>query len=109
MKPIDYLTSDENFIYKCIKDDIKNCKNINDLKLLESKLDVLLERSISRFRVQNGIKNVVVKKQYEYSKDEIIEKANEMVKNGHQEEDIREKYNLTDDDMDLIDFVSNEL
>jgi len=46
--------------------------------------------------------------EFEYSDDETLKKAIELIKNGGTEEDVQEKFDLSDDDMDLIDFVNNE-
>ncbi|MED4850984.1 hypothetical protein P9386_03850 [Caldifermentibacillus hisashii] len=46
--------------------------------------------------------------QYCYSDDETLMKAIELIKNGRTEEEVQEKFNLSDDDMSLIDFVINE-
>lgn len=56
LRPIDYLNSEERFIYKSIREDIEKCKSRSQLKLLESKLDKLLERAILRYRREKGIK-----------------------------------------------------
>ncbi|WP_428912135.1 hypothetical protein [Niallia sp. Krafla_26] len=47
--------------------------------------------------------------EYEYSDDEILDKAIELIKKGSTEEEARRKFRLSEDDMDLIDFVINEL
>ncbi|WP_164525477.1 hypothetical protein [Siminovitchia acidinfaciens] len=46
--------------------------------------------------------------EYEYSNDKTIQKAIESIKNGRTEEEVQKEFNLTNDDMDLIDFVVNE-
>lgn len=53
MKPVDYLTNEEKFIYQTIKSDLKFCQNKRDLKLIENKLDVLLARAIKRYKKIN--------------------------------------------------------
>ncbi|NYV68795.1 hypothetical protein HYI36_26365 [Bacillus sp. Gen3] len=45
---------------------------------------------------------------YEYSDDKTLDRAIEQVKNGSTYDEVRSKFNLSDDDMDLIDFVINE-
>jgi hypothetical protein len=47
-------------------------------------------------------------KEYKYSDDEFIIKAIKYIKEGNTEEEVRKKFNLSDDDMDLFDFVINE-
>jgi hypothetical protein len=47
-------------------------------------------------------------REYEYSDDETLKIAIELIKKGGNEEKIQKELNLTDDDMDLIDFVINE-
>ncbi len=48
-------------------------------------------------------------KQYTYSDDETIQKAIDLIKkNICTEEETQKKFNLSEDDMDLIDFVINE-
>ncbi|MCA1054285.1 hypothetical protein LCM10_04735 [Rossellomorea aquimaris] len=56
--PMNYLTNEEKFIFKSIKQDIKHCKTTREIKLLESKLDVLLERAITRYRRINTMDTV---------------------------------------------------
>lgn len=46
--------------------------------------------------------------EFEYSDDEILAIAIELIKNGRNEEEVQRELKLTDDDMDLIDFVINE-
>lgn len=46
--------------------------------------------------------------QYDYSNDETLKKAIELIKNGRTEEEVREKFNLSGEDMSLIDLVINE-
>lgn len=50
----------------------------------------------------------VNKQTYQYSDDETLDKAVKLIKNGSSEEEVRKNFNLTDDDMDLIDFVIEE-
>jgi hypothetical protein len=45
---------------------------------------------------------------YKFSEDETLDKAIEQIKKGSTYEEVRTKLNLTDDDIDLIDFVINE-
>ncbi|MBP2257896.1 hypothetical protein [Virgibacillus alimentarius] len=45
---------------------------------------------------------------YEYSDDEILEEAIELVKKGSTYEEVQRKFNLSGDDINLIDFVINE-
>lgn len=45
---------------------------------------------------------------YEYSDDTILNTAIKLVKNGNTYEEVQNKLNLSDDDIDLIDFVINE-
>ncbi len=44
----------------------------------------------------------------EYSDDETLIKAMKLIKQGETEEKVKEMFNLSDDDMFLIDFVINE-
>ncbi|WP_428910712.1 hypothetical protein [Niallia sp. Krafla_26] len=46
--------------------------------------------------------------EYDYSDDDTLKKAIELIKKRRTEEEVREKFNLSDDDMELIDFVNNE-
>ncbi|WP_413380799.1 hypothetical protein [Alkalihalobacillus sp. 1P02AB] len=46
--------------------------------------------------------------EYDYSDDATLKKAIGLIKKGSTEKDVREKFNLSDDDMELIDFVINE-
>jgi hypothetical protein len=43
-----------------------------------------------------------------YSDDEFLIKAIELIKEGYTEEDVQSDFNLSDNDMVLIDFVINE-
>ena len=45
---------------------------------------------------------------YDYSDDQTLGKAVELIKEGCSVEEVQQKFNLLDDDMDLIDFVVNE-
>ncbi|WP_155925561.1 hypothetical protein [Bacillus sp. UNC438CL73TsuS30] len=46
--------------------------------------------------------------EYEYSDDETLKRAIELIKKGSTEEEVRNKFSLSDDDMVLIDFIINE-
>ncbi|MEK4668996.1 hypothetical protein [Niallia sp. FSL R7-0271] len=46
--------------------------------------------------------------EYDYSDDETLEKAIELIRKGYTQAELRGKFNLSDDDMALIDFVINE-
>jgi hypothetical protein len=48
MKPLNYLTKEEKFIWRSIKEDIKHCSNVEELRILEKTLDELLERGVRR-------------------------------------------------------------
>ncbi|QFT90845.1 hypothetical protein FIU87_19545 [Bacillus sp. THAF10] len=54
MVPANYLSNEEKFIIKTIKQDIKYCKSKKELKMLESKLDTLLARAIKRYRMEKN-------------------------------------------------------
>ena len=43
-----------------------------------------------------------------YSDDENLEKAVKQIKQGKTYEDVQRQFNLTDNDIELIDFVMNE-
>lgn len=43
-----------------------------------------------------------------YSDDETLEKAVALIKKGKTYEEVQKKFDLSDDDMKLIDFVVNE-
>lgn len=43
-----------------------------------------------------------------YSDDEVLKRAIEAIKNGKTEEEVQKEFNLSSDDMHLIDFVVNE-
>ncbi|WP_158553498.1 hypothetical protein [Peribacillus saganii] len=45
----------------------------------------------------------------DYSDNETLIKAIELIKKGNSEEDVQKRMNLSNEDMDLIDFVINEL
>jgi hypothetical protein len=45
----------------------------------------------------------------EYSDNETLIKAIELIKKGRTEEEVQIRMNLSNEDMDLIDFVINEL
>lgn len=45
----------------------------------------------------------------EYSDNETLIKAIELIKKGSTEEEVQRRMNLSNEDMDLIDFVINEL
>ncbi|MED3644312.1 hypothetical protein P5F75_13035 [Caldifermentibacillus hisashii] len=47
-------------------------------------------------------------KEFEYSDDETLTIAIGLIKKGWNEEKVQMELGLTDDDMDLIDFVINE-
>ena len=47
-------------------------------------------------------------REFEYSDDETLYKAIELIKNGRQEDEVKRDLNLSDDDMDLIDYVISE-
>lgn len=47
-------------------------------------------------------------KKYNYSDDDVLSEAIQLIENGEIEEEIQEKLNLSNDDLDLIDFIINE-
>lgn len=47
-------------------------------------------------------------REFEYSDDETLYKAIELIKNGRQKDEVQRDLNLSDDDMDLIDYVISE-
>lgn len=55
MRPIEYLSKEEKFIYNSVKEDIKKCTNKKQLEILEKTLDELLVRSIKRYRKRKKI------------------------------------------------------
>lgn len=48
-------------------------------------------------------------REYEYSDDETLYKAIDLIKQGRREEEVQQELSLSDEDMDLIDYVINEL
>ncbi|WP_421385546.1 hypothetical protein ACOJQI_22845 (plasmid) [Bacillus salacetis] len=49
-----------------------------------------------------------MKKEFEYSDEEVLKKAATDIRNGSTYEEIQKKFNLTDDDLELIEFVVEE-
>lgn len=49
MKTISYLTGDEKYIFHALKNDLKRCNSIQEIKTIEEKLDALLCRAIYRY------------------------------------------------------------
>lgn len=47
-------------------------------------------------------------KEFEYSDDDTLYKAIAIIKNGRHEEEVKRELKLSDDDMDLIDYVISE-
>lgn len=53
MRPIEYLTVEELFIYQSVKRDLKCVKSKKEIEVIEKVLDGLFERAISRYREVN--------------------------------------------------------
>lgn len=49
MRPIDYFTESEKFLYRTIRRDLPKSKSLKEVAILERNLDILLEKAISRY------------------------------------------------------------
>lgn len=90
--------------------DDKNKEKVK--RLIEEKKKKVTPVTVKGEKLRNGkplSTNMIPGLKKDYSDDETIEKSIQFLKKGYTEEELKKRFNLSTDDLDLIDFVMYEL